>query len=46
MRRKHIQYCEWRMRKTPAKAEKVYLCGCKMTKNPPFCDGTHKNIDE
>ena len=20
---------------------KVYLCGCKRTKNPPYCDGRH-----
>ncbi|NLZ34885.1 MAG: CDGSH iron-sulfur domain-containing protein [Clostridiales bacterium] len=19
----------------------AYLCGCKKTKNPPYCDGTH-----
>jgi len=27
-----------------AKAEKLWLCGCKHTRNPPFCDGTHKTL--
>ncbi|HTB35019.1 MAG TPA: CDGSH iron-sulfur domain-containing protein [bacterium] len=22
----------------------VYLCQCKHSKNPPFCDGTHKTL--
>ncbi len=22
----------------------VYLCGCKNTKNPPYCDGTHGQL--
>jgi len=22
----------------------VALCGCKLTKNPPFCDGTHVHV--
>jgi CDGSH-type Zn-finger protein len=24
-----------------ARTEMVYLCGCKETGNPPYCDGTH-----
>lgn len=23
-------------------AKEAWLCGCKYTKNPPYCDGTHK----
>lgn len=23
--------------------KEVWLCNCKQTKNPPFCDGTHRN---
>ena len=23
---------------------KAYLCGCKQTKNAPYCDGTHKTL--
>jgi CDGSH-type Zn-finger protein len=26
------------------KERKVAFCGCKQTKNPPFCDGTHKTL--
>jgi CDGSH-type Zn-finger protein len=26
------------------KAEKLWLCGCKHTRNQPFCDGTHKTL--
>jgi CDGSH-type Zn-finger protein len=22
----------------------VWLCNCKHTNNPPFCDGTHKSL--
>jgi CDGSH-type Zn-finger protein len=25
----------------PAEDITVALCGCKLTRNPPFCDGTH-----
>jgi len=24
------------------KTETKYLCACKLTKNEPFCDGSHK----
>ncbi|MBP9889076.1 MAG: CDGSH iron-sulfur domain-containing protein [Leptospiraceae bacterium] len=27
-----------------AQTETVYFCGCKHTKNPPFCDGTHNSL--
>jgi len=27
---------------TAEKDETVWLCQCKHTKNPPFCDGSHK----
>ncbi|MBM3439393.1 MAG: CDGSH iron-sulfur domain-containing protein, partial [Bacteroidetes bacterium] len=30
---------------TPEKDETVWLCQCKHTKNPPFCDGAHKNAE-
>jgi CDGSH-type Zn-finger protein len=23
----------------------VWLCGCKLTKNPPYCDGSHTLIE-
>lgn len=23
--------------------KEAYLCTCKQTKNPPYCDGSHKN---
>lgn len=26
----------------PEKDATVWLCGCKYTNNPPYCDGTHK----
>ncbi|WP_242833173.1 CDGSH iron-sulfur domain-containing protein [Desulfosporosinus acidiphilus] len=26
------------------KDENAYLCACKLTKNPPYCDRTHKNL--
>ena len=29
---------------TVTKADTYYLCGCKKTKTPPFCDGTHKSL--
>jgi CDGSH-type Zn-finger protein len=31
---------------TISKAEKVWLCGCKRTRNRPFCDGTHRTLSE
>ena len=30
----------------PEKSGKVYLCGCKHTKKPPYCDGTHTSLVE
>lgn len=27
-----------------AEKKKVALCGCKQTKNPPYCDGTHAKL--
>lgn len=24
--------------------EEVYFCGCKHTKNPPWCDGSHAQV--
>jgi CDGSH-type Zn-finger protein len=24
--------------------QEAFLCQCKHTKNPPFCDGTHKTL--
>jgi CDGSH-type Zn-finger protein len=29
---------------TLPEAKKVWLCNCKQTKNPPFCDGSHKAL--
>ena len=29
---------------TAEKTETVFLCGCKETKNSPFCDGSHQNM--
>jgi len=29
---------------TLAETTMVYLCGCKQTKTPPHCDGTHKSF--
>ena len=29
---------------TAEKSETIYFCGCKYTKNPPFCDGTHSSL--
>ncbi|NCY17790.1 MAG: CDGSH iron-sulfur domain-containing protein [Actinobacteria bacterium] len=31
-------------RTTFEKEEEVWLCQCKQTKNPPFCDGSHRQI--
>ena len=25
---------------------RMYLCGCAETNNPPFCDGSHCNLDK
>lgn len=30
------------VRFVPEKDSTVWLCGCKHTNNPPYCDGTHK----
>jgi CDGSH iron-sulfur domain-containing protein 3 len=32
------------MRFDLAKAEKVWLCGCKRSGDKPFCDGAHKRL--
>ena len=24
--------------------EEVWLCQCKQTKNPPYCDGSHRDL--
>ncbi|MBT5856784.1 MAG: CDGSH iron-sulfur domain-containing protein, partial [Flavobacteriaceae bacterium] len=24
--------------------KKIYLCNCKQTSNPPYCDGTHNKL--
>jgi hypothetical protein len=24
----------------------AYICTCKQTKNPPYCDGSHKTLNE
>jgi CDGSH-type Zn-finger protein len=29
---------------TVTTAERKWLCGCKRTGGPPFCDGTHKTL--
>jgi CDGSH-type Zn-finger protein len=26
------------------RAETAYLCGCKTTKDQPFCDGSHSQL--
>ena len=31
---------------TPPADETVWLCQCKHTKNPPYCDGSHKAIGD
>lgn len=37
-------------RKAPYKVEKdgatVYICGCGLSTNPPYCTGTHKKIQD
>mgnify|MGYP001815634515 CR=1 FL=1 len=39
---KHKAHEGWRsMVVTAEKNETVYLCCCKQTKNPPYCDGSH-----
>ena len=38
------------VRKAPYKVEKdgvtMYICGCGLSTNPPFCTGTHKKIQD
>ncbi len=38
------------IRKAPYKVEKdgatVYICGCGLSTNPPYCTGTHKKIQD
>lgn len=38
------------VRKTPYKVEKdgvsMWICGCGLTTNEPFCNGAHKKIQE
>jgi CDGSH-type Zn-finger protein len=29
---------------TPETSEIIFLCGCKHTKIPPFCDGSDKEL--
>ena len=29
---------------TATKTEQVWLCGCKASKNEPYCDGSHNQI--
>jgi CDGSH-type Zn-finger protein len=29
---------------TPDESKTAYICGCKHTKNPPYCDGSHKAL--
>jgi CDGSH-type Zn-finger protein len=26
-------------------AQKMWLCGCKHSAKPPFCDGSHKKLE-
>ena len=26
------------------KDQTVFFCGCKQTKTPPYCDGTHSSL--
>ena len=33
------------MRFESTRDELVYLCSCKQTKRPPFCDGSHNAED-
>jgi len=30
------------MRFEATESKEAYLCTCKATKNPPYCDGSHK----
>ena len=30
------------LRFVPEQDSTAWLCGCKYTNNPPYCDGTHK----
>lgn len=32
------------MKFTAEKDEEVWLCNCKRTGTPPFCDGTHRKV--
>ena len=25
-------------------SKEIYFCGCKMSKQPPFCDGSHSKL--
>jgi CDGSH-type Zn-finger protein len=27
-----------------SESKKLFFCGCKASKNQPFCDGAHKNL--
>jgi CDGSH-type Zn-finger protein len=29
---------------TSEEKQKIWLCGCKQTKNPPYCDGSHTRL--
>ncbi|MGB3121985.1 MAG: CDGSH iron-sulfur domain-containing protein [Verrucomicrobiales bacterium] len=29
---------------TLEEGKKVWLCNCKHTKNPPYCDGSHSGL--
>jgi CDGSH-type Zn-finger protein len=31
---------------TATETKKAYFCGCKQSKNKPFCDGSHKKLPE
>ena len=31
------------LRFSEEETKEVKLCACKQTKNPPYCDGSHKN---
>jgi CDGSH-type Zn-finger protein len=28
----------------PEKTGRAFLCTCKQTANPPYCDGAHRNL--
>jgi CDGSH-type Zn-finger protein len=32
------------MKVTFEQSQEVWMCNCKQTKNPPFCDGSHRNL--